>query len=376
MKKVMAVMKEDWEVLTSLLPGDWKELGVETGALKGLRQDKGVESCLRVLLLHVGCGFSLRETVMRAQQAGLARLSDVALFKRLRKSGPWLQRLCLGLLAGQAVAPAASPRSLRLIDATVIKEPGPTGSQWRLHYSFQWPGLECDSLRVTPTTGPEVAESLSQHPLKPGDHVLADRGYCHAGGLHFAADAGARVMVRLNPDGIRLETPGGEAFAVAEKLGRLRTAGQVAQWPVRVPLAGRSPLAMRLCAVRKSEAAIARAEKKLRRKASKNGTRLKPQTLVYARYVMVLTSFDETEYPTAAALETYRFRWQIEVLFKRLKQIAGLGHLPKRDAESARAWLYGKLLVALLAGELLAAAESFSPWGYRLQPFPSPKSVA
>ena len=40
---------------------------------------------LGTLLLHLGCGHSLRETVVRARQAHLADLSDVALLKRLKK---------------------------------------------------------------------------------------------------------------------------------------------------------------------------------------------------------------------------------------------------------------------------------------------------
>ena len=43
-------MDEDWAVLTSFLPERWRELASETGALKGLRKDKSVESVLRVLL--------------------------------------------------------------------------------------------------------------------------------------------------------------------------------------------------------------------------------------------------------------------------------------------------------------------------------------
>ena len=39
----------------------------------------------------------------------------------------------------------------------------------------------------------------------------------------------------------------------------------------------------------------------------------------------------------------------------------GLGQLPKRSDPSGRAWLHGKLLVALLVERLLGAAESFSP---------------
>ena len=79
-------MNEDWELLVSFLPGNWQELAGETGALKGLRKDKSVENLLRTLLIHLGCGHSLRETVVRAKKAHLADLSDVALLKRLRKS--------------------------------------------------------------------------------------------------------------------------------------------------------------------------------------------------------------------------------------------------------------------------------------------------
>ena len=77
---------EDRKLLLSFFPPNWKELGQVTGALKGLRQDKSEENYMRTLLLHLGCGFSMRETVVRARQSRLAELSDVALLKRLRKS--------------------------------------------------------------------------------------------------------------------------------------------------------------------------------------------------------------------------------------------------------------------------------------------------
>src|SRR5260221_405911 len=89
---------EDWDLLVSFFPSNWRDLARRSGALKGLRQDKSEEHLLRVLLLHVGCGFSMRETVVRAQQAKLAQLSAVALFKRLRQSRDWLLQLCQALI--------------------------------------------------------------------------------------------------------------------------------------------------------------------------------------------------------------------------------------------------------------------------------------
>jgi hypothetical protein len=59
---------EDWKLLLSFFPPNWKELGRVTEALKGLRQDKSEENYMRTLLLHLGCGFSMRETVVRARQ--------------------------------------------------------------------------------------------------------------------------------------------------------------------------------------------------------------------------------------------------------------------------------------------------------------------
>ena len=122
-----------------------------SGALKGLRQDKGEESYLRVLMLHFGCGLSMRETVTRANEAKLAKLSSVALFKRLRKSREWLYQLCRALFEERGVRPAIGTKhNLRLVDGTLIKEPGPTGAQWRIHYSLSWPALQCDSSNFSP----------------------------------------------------------------------------------------------------------------------------------------------------------------------------------------------------------------------------------
>ncbi len=52
-------MDEDWQVLSSLLPSDWREQAAEHGALKGLRKDKSPDALLRTLLMHPpqGCDY-------------------------------------------------------------------------------------------------------------------------------------------------------------------------------------------------------------------------------------------------------------------------------------------------------------------------------
>ena len=368
-------MDEDWAVLRSFLPAGWEELGRSSGALKGLRKDRSAETALRVLLLHVGCGHSLRETSVRAREAGLARLSDVALLKRLRKSSDWLRGLCRSLLGERGVA--AGDERLRAFDATVVREPGRTGSQWRVHYSLCLSTLCCDFFEVTPARGSGNGEHFTRFPVRAGDLILADRGYAAARGLAHVAALGGRVTVRVNTGALALRDPDGAPFDLLAAVSGLSGAGDVGSWPVSVGGGhGRQRAVQgRICAVRKSAQAAARARKRARREARRQGSKVKPETLAFANHVIVFTTFPEPAFDARRVLECYRLRWQVELLFKRLKSLARLGHLPKYDPESARAWLYGKLLMALLIDKAVHHARAVSPWGYDLAP-PYPQPLA
>jgi hypothetical protein len=370
------VMEEDWPLLVSMLPDGWRELAHRTKALKGLRQDKDEGVCLRVLLLHLGCGYSLRETAVRVREAKLAALSDVAILKRLRKSKDWLQALCLKLLEEQSALAKPADGVLRLVDATLIQEPGPTGSSWRIHYSLRWPQLACDHFELTPSQGQGNGETLTRFPVQAGDHLLADRGYSNYASVQHVAAHGGAITVRLNPQAVRLVDQERKPFSLRKRMHGLKKTGQVGCWPVGLTGAeGRTPVKGRLCALRKSKAAIAKARAKAIRNATHNQRKVQPETLLYAEYVMVFTTAPE---PLTARqiLEIYRLRWQVELVFKRFKQLAQLGHLPKEDAESCKAWLYGKLFVALLTERLIQTAESFSPWGYEMAATPEPEPLA
>jgi hypothetical protein len=144
------------------------------------------------------------------------------------------------------------------------------------------------------------------------------------------------------------------------RLGPLRQAGQIGEWAVHLHGATRV-ITGRVCAVRKTEEAIKRTEKQLRRNASKQGEALQPETLEYAQYIIVFTTFDPLTFRADAVLHWYRVRWPVELAFKRLKSLAQFGHLPKADEQSARAWLYGKLFVALLTEQLIRRGPALSP---------------
>ena len=252
------------------------------------------------------------------------------------------------------------------IDATTVKEPGKSGSLWRIHYSVRLPSLACDYFKLTETEGPGTGEALRQFPIQAGDYLLADRAYSTPAGIGYATAAGGRVTVRVNTGVLAFQAEDGQPFDLLDKVSVLDKAGAVRSWPVRVVAPQGPPVRGRVCAIRKTEQAIQIAQQGIRKEAKRKGRQVQPQTLEFARYVIVFTTFPAADFSPAEVLEWYRLRWQVELVFKRFKSLAELGHLPKHDDDSAKAWLYGKLLVALLVEKLIGHAGAISPWGYRL----------
>lgn len=362
-----AVAREDWDVLTRFLPDGWQEQARLTGALRRARAFDA-DTLLRSLLIHLAQGCSLRETAARVSASGLASVSDVALWKRLRNSQEWFRWLSERLLERMGLHRRDTSWSggyrVILVDASAISEPGSTGTDWRLHYGVLLDSLQCEYFELTDVSG---GETFRRFPVGPGDLLMGDRGYAQPPGIRYVATRGADTIVRINLPSVPLKTPGGCDF---EQLPRLRKLGigRAGEWDAVLPgIKGKSAdVPVRVCAIKKSNEATEQARKKILSIASKKGKKTKPETLEAAAYIVVLTTLPPSKLAAERVLEVYRARWQVELAFKRMKSIVGLGHLPKIDPESARAWLHGKLFVSLLTEAIVHESESFSPWGYPL----------
>jgi len=214
------------------------------------------------------------------------------------------------------------------VDGTIVREHGKTGSQCRILYSIRLPSLVCDFFEVTATIGEGSGESLNRLPVGPHELILADAGYCSIAGIEYVWQHGADVLVRVNPQSFVAYSACGRRISLLPRLRTLSKAGQFAEW--RVVLHGQgSSFAGRLCAVRKSDCAIQQAHRRLQRKASKKQMITRPGTLEFAKYVIVFTTCSSGS--TVDVLRSYRMRWQIELVFKRLKSLAQPGHVPKHD---------------------------------------------
>jgi len=355
-------LKEDWAVIEKILPAGWEEKARELGALLREKGFAGPSPLLRTLLIHLNDGCALRETAVRAKEGGLADVSDVALLKRLRGCGEWFRWMVEELVRSMPVErkDLLPGKRIRLVDASVVSEPGATGSTWRLHYSINLSTLSCEEAHVTEVS---VGESLTRFAVKPGDVLMGDRGLAHVRGVRHVVKHGGDVIVRKNLDMLPLTDGSGQPLALLPKL-RALSYGETGSWQAQIS-DKTGALPVKVCAIKKSETETQRSQEKLRKTAKRKGHQLKPETLEAAGYIVVVTTLLTVAATTILAL--YRFRWQIELAFKRLKSLLQLGHLKKKDKVGARAWLQGKLLVAVLIEKLIAVGERFSPWGYLLR---------
>jgi len=365
-------LNENWNVLLTMLPSNWQELAKETKALeRKLRSFRDEESILRTLLLHLGNGYSLRETAVRAKMGNLADVTDVALLKRLKCSEEWLKALSMSLLRERGIVSEASVQEspggiqMKLVDGTHVKEPGKTGSQWRIHYSLKLPSLECDYFKLTETEGKGTGESLKQFPVNKDDCIIGDRGYSTAQGISYLEKHHAYSIIRVNTGSLVFYEEDDRLFDLHKHIKCLKKTHAIKEWDVKIKEGEKDWIMGRLCVLRKSGISAQRAIDKLKKEASSK-QKIKLETIEFAKYVIVFTTLPKKDYPADRVLDWYRLRWQIELVFKRLKSLTGFGHLPKYDAQSARAWLYGKLFVGLLIEKLIQYANAFSPWGYDL----------
>ena len=360
--------REDWEIVKRFLPYGWEDKATTLGALVRKRKILSADVLLRVLLIHLIDGKSLRTTAAYAREAGLCDINDVALLHRLRASSEWFRWMAVELtkeLKGSSNFNKITRKyRIRLVDGSVVSEPGSTGTDWRIHYSFCLRGFTCDTFKIT---SPKEGECLQKFSVEKNDFIIGDRGYCKRKGIKHVLRYGGQVLVRFHSNNLPLFTQRGKSFPILDKLKNLDKS-EIGDWNVWFRDPDDDNLTKgRLCAIRKSEEVASKAVKQAISYAKKKKRKIRDRTLVFTEYICLFTTVSRHKFKKKDILLLYRGRWQIELAFKRMKSITGIGHLPKYQEESCIAWLQGKMFIALLVERIYQEADFFSPWGYPIK---------
>jgi transposase len=179
--------------------------------------------------------------------------------------------------------------------------------------------------------------------------------------LWSVRQAGGEFLVRLNWQNLPLQTLQAECFDLL-RAARSLSDTEVAEFAVQTVATRKEPaMAARVVMLRKSEEAAEQAREKILKEARKKGRPVDPRTLEAAGYIFLLTSLPADQLKATEVLELYRFRWQVELAFKRLKSLWNFGSVPVKDPDLARTYIYAKLLIAVLAEDLTETLRALSP---------------
>jgi hypothetical protein len=365
--KIRPEILDHWPEVRARFPADFdvEATARSRGAFTRAREIENAETLLRLALAYGGLGMSLRETCAWAEAGGIASLADTSLLGRLCKVGPWLGDVLAALIGEQTKVPAGrwAGYHLRALDGTSICQPGADRTTWRLHVGYDLATGQVDQIELTDVHG---AENLQRLTYQPGDIALSDRCYARPRDLRPVMDAGADFIVRTGWNSLRLLQPNGELFDLFAALAA--QAEQEGEVQVRIhegtteasPL---QPLILRLVIRRKDPEQAEAEQKRMLKDAKKRSKQPDPRSLEAAKYIILLTSLPANAFPPADILTLYRFRWQIELAFKRFKSLAGLDTLPAKKPELARAWIYARLIVAIIAEQIAGQVPDSSPSG-------------
>jgi hypothetical protein len=347
--------------LMKLLPDEWEQKAKELGALQRAREIKTPEELLRIILLYLTEGKSFAGTTAIRELSGEKKISKVAIFKRMRNSDVWLQWLCEHIYrkAGFTVQRPAwlGNKNVHLVDGTEDIKCGVRRQCYMLHYSVNLFTLDVNEMLITDR---KTGEKLSNFKLMgENDIIMGDRIYGTLPGIAYLRGLGAGYVLRIHSRLFPLYTAKRQKIDLLQRLSRLKE-WETSDIKAYCIIDGRyEPI--RICALRKDERSERAGMKRLKKdnQRKRGGMPLSELQKENNKYIIVATSFGR-EASAEQVLELYRARWQIEMAFKRLKSLFHYNDLPSKEGKSARAWFYGKLLLAALC-ETMVNTGRFSP---------------
>ncbi len=348
--------QESWNELVQRLPANLEAQARALGAFQRKRAVESAQGLLRALLCYVLSLSSLKQLSGWSRLLGVSSrvISAPAWHKRLQKSFPWLLWLCNALLDVRLTAEALpKDQRLLLVDATHLAETGAKGETCRLHCAYD---LLDGQLAWVQVSDHHLGESLANVPIHKGDILVGDKAYSKAPQLLAVAEAEAFSLTRFSAWHLPVysaqaprDTP---AFRV-DIMGWLRSLQSGTYQRHALVVSGGKRLAVRLIAVVFSDAKTTALRLQKQQQAREKGAKLSEQALFYAGFHVLVTTLPEKRWPISLVLELYACRWQIEILFKRIKQVLDTHRLPCHTPETAQA-----LIAALLVAWLLIEDEA------------------
>jgi hypothetical protein len=347
------------------LPEGFEEAGRETGAVTRTgKVIKKTSDLMWLALSHLSHGLTLTNTSALAEAAGLGSLSDVAFMNRFANCSGWFKWV-LRRLASSGVADYLKPAGLEgyrvlAVDASrVCSGVSRFSASWNLHFALDIFAMASHEYKITDG---RAGETLANFTARKGDLFLGDRIYASKRGMAHCLAGGADFILRLRSGAFTmLSGRGGEVDLPG--LLAAQEPGRPLDIRVTVDLSphGMGMREIRVCAMRKAGRDIESALRRMDLKDSRRQRATSPEARRFNEHIVLVTSLPG-HIGAEKVLSAYRYRWQVELYFKRFKSLLGAGEVPKKRGDCMEAWLNGKLMLAVLY-EVLLSKLDFPPLG-------------
>lgn len=345
---------QDWQRLVEeRLPA---ELEAQARALKAFQRARSMPSALhllRGLLYYVLSHSSLREVSAWSRLIGLTSrvISGQAWHQHLLASTDWLWWLFNALLAAPTRSFGGLSQRILLVDATHVRCRDPRADTWRLHCAYDLLKGRLAWIRISTQ---QVGEGFAHLLLHAGDIVVGAGAYSRAKPRLAVAQAGAFSLVRYSAAHLPLYAPAAPAWTQQHRLDgpawlRSLRPGLSERQAMVVEQADCVPVRLLALVLPEEQAEALRRQKQ--RQARHKGRTLSAEALFLAGFVLLVSTLPAHSWSAARLLELYRARWQIEVLFKRIKDVLALHCLPAQTPQGAQAMICALLVAWMLIEE-------------------------
>jgi hypothetical protein len=346
-EQALALVNHLWESeVVPELPADIEEQAKKHKAFQRQRQVANAYDLLRAILGYVLGGLSTRQWGAWAVIVGLADISDRAWSKRLQKSGAWLLWLFgeLTVIETGAADIFEQPAGrVLLIDASTLKQVGGSGDDWRLHTAYD---LIAGRLAQVVVSDHTQGEKLDHFEIEIGDIVVSDGGYGYRNSVAAVKKKRADGVFRIHPDTFPLEDQFGQPLDLWSLLRKTKGSRMWERQAYCIHNQKRYAVRVIACKLPPEQAGLAR--KRAEKRAQKKGRPVSLNSLVLAGWVLLITTLEAADWPAEDILRLYRVRWQIELVFKRMKQMLKMHQIQCARQDSVQATIRALLLAWVL----------------------------
>lgn len=317
------------------LPSGYEAASRETGAMR--RSGRSIRSpsdLMWLVLTHLSQGLTLTNMSALSKASGLGEISDVAFMKRLINCDGWFKWV-LQNLSSSGIADYLKPKGFEgyrmlAVDASCVNSGVSKFSKsWRLHFALDLFTLASHEFKITED---RTGETLANFSASKGDLFLADRAYATKKGIAHCLAGGADFILRLRFGAFSMLGEDGREINLLKKLRKARV-NEAIDVPVVVDMReqGLGMRKLRICALRKSREAIENAMRKMDWDSRRKEREVSAEARRFNECIVVITSLPHG-IGADEVLAAYRYRWQVELYFKRLKSLLETGEVPKKRA--------------------------------------------